>query len=814
MSPQSAACGQPDPGPETPVSEPPKKRGRPALACVQCRRRKARCDQNMPCNNCTKSRITDCTYPPTHTPGSRINKLVTPRRHAPSLAPRAAEPTANQPPQSHSSSLRDRLQHDAPQEARFASSTTQSPVVGASEVILRPRIGGIDVDALLTRINELEETVSKLSSPPDLSSAYVHRMEDSTATQTSTSPARNSTSKHQFENQSNWMSTTSLVSRDRTTRRLRTGLTNQYSKVLRVLSHAQAEQPQLRQALAKCKALGKEIDQWFSVKNAPSSIGMRIPERPFADQLLEAYFRNFEGRLRVLHIPTFRAEYQQYWQQRDAATDLFILQLQVCMALGATAFVNPWNWRNRSSQWLLEAQAWLHPSPGESKEKPTFKELQLACLVLIAEANVSGTADMHQCWVDAGNLVRKAMSIGLHRDPKYLGNMTVHQAEMRRRLWVTILELNLQLSLQAGQPPLVSVSDYNSCPPSNLKDEELSDAPDTTRPPSIEPRELTEMTTLLAFFDSFNLRLEIACKVNSVGPDMSYGERLRLHSELSKAKGRMQQRFAAFTDHLDAGDLYTSVPMTLAEILLSRYFLALHLPVLGRSIGNPEFHFSRRFCLATSIQMVEASGILSNYECTPTDSKAMEHISTLASLFTNSPGAFRHVIIQAVFAIALELITFREEERDSHVAFPVWDVTKLLMHLNSAQEWAADQIRAGLTDNRTHGFIAACIAYADALKSGTETSDVDRCIVEAALKSTERCWTVMDGVAKDVGLLPATPMPSMDNLGGYLKLADTSFDWDGNFTVEEMEGFSFDWTYPVDPGLESTSGMTLGPMAF
>lgn len=591
---------------------------------------------------------------------------------------------------------------------------------------------------------------------------------------------------------------------------------NQYSKVLRTLSDAQAEKPQLRQALAKCKALGKQIEQRLSVKTAPVAIGSRIPERPLADQLLEGYFGNFEGWLRVLHMPTFRAEYERYWQRRDAAADLFVLQLQVCMALGATACRDALHWRNASSQWLLEAHTWLHLSSGKSKKQPTFGELQLACLVLIAEANISGTDHMHQCWVDSGNLVRKAMCVGLHRDPKYLGNMTVHQAEMRRRLWVTILELNLLLSLQAGQPPLLSVSDYDARPPANLKDEELSDAQDSTRQLSVEPGELTETAVQLAFFDSFNLRLEIVCKVNSIGQDMSYGELLRLHSELSKAKGRMEQRFAAFTGRRrgDASSLYSSLQISLSEILLSRYFLALHLPVLGRSIKNPAFHFSRRFCLATSIQMAEASGILSHNRRVPASSQASE--PTLGRPFVNSPGIFRHIVIQAVFAIALELITFREEERENHVAFPVWDVTQLLQHLKAAQEWAADRIRAGLTDSRTYCFIAACISYADVLDSGTETSDVDRFIVEAALESSERCWELLNVVAEHVGLSadePVAPTLGMDNLEGSLELADTPFDWVSNFTGEEMDGFALDWTYSVDPALESTGGVTLGLMA-
>lgn len=41
----------------------PRKRRRPALSCEQCRRRKVRCDREMPCGPCTKSQPSfDCEY--------------------------------------------------------------------------------------------------------------------------------------------------------------------------------------------------------------------------------------------------------------------------------------------------------------------------------------------------------------------------------------------------------------------------------------------------------------------------------------------------------------------------------------------------------------------------------------------------------------------------------------------------------------------------------------------------------------------------------------------------------------------------------
>lgn len=43
---------------------PARKRRRPALSCAECRRRKIKCDRNIPCGQCTQSKSTTCTYSP------------------------------------------------------------------------------------------------------------------------------------------------------------------------------------------------------------------------------------------------------------------------------------------------------------------------------------------------------------------------------------------------------------------------------------------------------------------------------------------------------------------------------------------------------------------------------------------------------------------------------------------------------------------------------------------------------------------------------------------------------------------------------
>lgn len=61
------------------------------------------------------------------------------------------------------------------------------------------------------------------------------------------------------------------------------------------------------------------------------------------------------------------------------------------------------------------------------------------------------------------------------------------------------------------------------------------------------------------------------------------------------------------------------------------------------------------------------------------------------NLLASSPGIFRHIAIQATFAIALELVTFREEQFENKGAFPVWDFVKLAQHHKLARSWAIRQ---------------------------------------------------------------------------------------------------------------------------
>lgn len=79
-------------------------------------------------------------------------------------------------------------------------------------------------------------------------------------------------------------------------------------------------------------------------------------------------------------------------------------------------------------------------------------------------------------WVTITSLMQTGMAIGLHIGPGQL-SITPFEAEIRRRLWVTMLELTVQAALDSGLPPVIFTDALESCErPSNLDDSQIRES--------------------------------------------------------------------------------------------------------------------------------------------------------------------------------------------------------------------------------------------------------------------------------------------------------------------------------------------------
>jgi hypothetical protein len=120
---------------------------------------------------------------------------------------------------------------------------------------------------------------------------------------------------------------------------------------------------------------------------------------------------------------------------------------------------------------LMMVQKWLDGIRG--KFQMNINILQTRTLLLLArQANLTHPSEL---WRQSGDLVRRAMTIGLHQDPENFDRMSKFDKEMRRKLWMTIVELDMRFSLSKGFPTAVSSSLIDMNEIMNVDDDELTE---------------------------------------------------------------------------------------------------------------------------------------------------------------------------------------------------------------------------------------------------------------------------------------------------------------------------------------------------
>ncbi len=383
--------------------------------------------------------------------------------------------------------------------------------------------------------------------------------------------------------------------------------------------------------------------------------GSHVPGRQTADQLVDGYFRTLETVYRILHMPTFWQDYRRYWDNPGAASVVFVVQLQLVMAIGTTFYDTACSLRHLAAQWTYEAQLWLM-SPAE-KLRMNIPGLQIMCLLHLARETSAVGGDL--VWISAGALIRTAMHLGLHRDPSKLPNVSPLMAEISRRLWATILEIALQSSLDSGGPPLVSPDDYDTRPPANFNDDQLAEQHGSRSSPPI-PKPLTSFTQTsvqIALLKSFPLRLVITRHNNDFRSASSYDETLRMSSELTAACTSLTAMLQSYRPDDGMGRRRpTAFQLDFATHLTYRIFLTLHQAWLAVSRNDPRYYYSRKVSVETALRLYRG------WDPMKAPSEGTAGLDDFSRLSISAAGGFRTVPLQCYGTLGVELLWQGEEE--------------------------------------------------------------------------------------------------------------------------------------------------------
>lgn len=514
--------------------------------------------------------------------------------------------------------------------------------------------------------------------------------------------------------------------------------TPQFQSLIRVARKSEERKDELHDVLRECKILGRRIKAHRTPTLNSATLTTTLVSHAVSDHLVSIYLSTFELAHRVLHIPSFQLDYARFKDDPSSVGQSFKMQLQLCLAIGASMRDNRFEMRKTAIQWVYEARLWL-VMPSE-KDRISVTGVQVMCLLQLARQAVGVAPGV--AWPDAGSLLRSAMFAGLHRDPRRLPAMTVLRAEVRRRLWATILEMTVQTCVDAGAPPLLSLDDYDTEPPLNVDDDELTDDPEPSERPAQTHSRHTQTSLQLLLLSHFPVRLTVAKFTNEFRSSNSYEEALRLHELMASACQTVSRSLAG----LVASTADSSAPITVfhqrfIELMTRRYILALHYPFLPK-LEDPAYYFSRKVISDIARRLAPLHRLP---DVTPTPPGAVEFVN----MSICSTG-FARTVLQGYILIGPELIAMKKDEMASYgeAGESGADLRKLLCE---GIEWAEARTRAGEVNVKGQMFVEGILAQADGICMGMEGDVLGEYMTGKAKTAMDRALIALKQLAREDG---------------------------------------------------------------
>jgi len=324
-----------------------------------------------------------------------------------------------------------------------------------------------------------------------------------------------------------------------------------------------------------------------------------LPDEAFVKSQVVLYFRAWESTYRILHEPSFWQESDDFWgQRRDgkgsaafAVILILIVAIMKCASPKEDVFVGDTTADREAAAELVQiCTTWLGQ---QSRKHLTLSFFQIQCLLLLAKR--ANCVEMKQDWLNSGDLVRLALASGMHRDPALMvaGKISVYEKEMRKRLWATIMELELQSSIETGLQSSLTSLYFDTPAPTNLPDDAFSmECPQLPAPRSAEHFTSTSYLGLSQL--SLPLRIHLAQLLNTPLKDIKYFDVLHYDEQIH----------AAISSLPSWNDIQAEVPSLLLQLQLQQYLLLLHKPYAKLARQNRYYVHSLTAIIDTASSMI------------------------------------------------------------------------------------------------------------------------------------------------------------------------------------------------------------------
>ncbi|RYP75325.1 hypothetical protein DL771_002421 [Monosporascus sp. 5C6A] len=563
-----------DDGNEEDHQGPARKRQRVRLSCLECRRRKLSCSRELPCDRCIKSGTPDrCNYesrsrPTAGTAGERSS--FAPFAPAVSFGPdvgRTVAPSAPARPGVDATVIRDvardheRIQKLELEVAQLRAALSKQSSIDGSTAVASPA----------TLKDGVKET------PPG-------RAEHANPTCSAECPGDGFQYKfikgHDFKTRyyspfNTWSSIRELTG-------ISPFMKETAAEWLRPLNISVKDRNKRRE------------DREKKFAEPDPTLEALLPSKEETDALVTVYLEQFEQIHRILHIPTFKKEYAAFWDSpgtRSAAfTALILAMIAVSSCLDIQASNKFVGIKSSSYQtaekWVKFCDEWYVK---QSHKHRRLIHYQIVCLSFLAKT--VNIIKKKRFWTEAGALVREGVALGLHQDLDHMATkIPPYWREMRRRIWATIVEFDVQASFEQGVPTLLSQIHNDADAPRNINDDDFDE--DSLELPEPRPSSKYTFTSYQNISrQSLPLRLELNRILTGPLAAPNWDQAIR-YSEL------ISQEIDALPDwdlDSDKGSENPHKPImvhTLLHIQLRQYLFPLLLPFLKLRKYNSKYQLA------------------------------------------------------------------------------------------------------------------------------------------------------------------------------------------------------------------------------
>ncbi|KAG6026649.1 hypothetical protein E4U41_001219 [Claviceps citrina] len=444
--------------------------GPPALnprSCVTCRRRKVRCDKQMPCSNCRRAQI-PCMFP------------------APGRAPRQPRPKdPNAPPKTTSHREVELVKRLRKLEGIVEELSSQIDEPGATGAALPSSAGSPEVAYPGGSLAPRQTSMSNLE---DLAPAY-----DASPRGTSSSAGGSNDGVRAKLNFGR------LVSDEgrRTSRYVSSVFWSELNDELdaireetkRLTDEDDDSDVQETPEDSSATALGNISDHHAFVlgyRSADVDLQQLHP-LPFQSVLLwSIYQENVEPLIKVMHVPSADLIMRDARQGCDKLTP-GDEALVFAIYLAAITSLDPDEVQIKFGANKGDLLAQYRFATEQALAKANFldtSDLAVLRAFILFLVVVKRDGESRFCWALIGLVIRIAQGMGLHRDGSHL-RLSPFDTEMRRRLWWAILVLDLRSADELGTDMTISDTSYDTFKPTNINDSDIR--PESTDVPV--PRE-------------------------------------------------------------------------------------------------------------------------------------------------------------------------------------------------------------------------------------------------------------------------------------------------------------------------------------